>query len=778
MSLHPAPRVAIPFPRACLFAALLIAAVGCSEGASLDEVRAQHERGEYEQSIEPLRELLQERPDDPEVNYLYAHALILTQRPSLSTWALRKAMEDPDWTVRAGIQLAHAALAGADYNEAVIAADKVLEKEPQNVEAMLARANALAYWRKDPEAALADAARVLELDPDSLDAMKPRILALLALARTDEAREAIAELGRRIEETDAPESTRSWYCVTKAIFTEESEDIEGARKLWLGCLKDYPAVSDVVFSAVNFYDGQGEPERAVDVLQAALTADPNAQSYRSALAERLRLAGQPAEAEALLLEATESEDLDTQAAAWLVLGRFRRNGMDPAGAAEAMGRAYDLVQKSGGAIASQLPFEYAETLLLSRQFDRALELADALPVPAHQHLIRARAEQERGNPKVALAHFNEAFRLWPDNPGARYYAARAAEQTGDFERALEEYRTSIRADAGATDSRTRAAALLLAEGKPRMASQMLRQPHERPLDLTGKLLSLRMSGRYSPADQVKEALELLEEGQSEDYPAEVAELARGVGEGSDGPKAGLALLRKVRHLDFSHPVNAAALRRLVQLSHDAGDPATPAELRAALAKHSDSGAFQAIAGLDRELAGDAEGARAAYARAIELEPDNAHALAGLGRLAIEGDPAQAIGYFDRAVAADPSDPDPELLAAKAVAATGKVDEAARRLDTLLSKHPLEAKAALLRASLDLDRGVATDETLERARRAARLGGGADALDLLARVHEKRGEAEEAGRVADRARSLREPKASKAKADRIRALPTGNASEFD
>jgi hypothetical protein len=82
----------------------------------------------------------------------------------------------------------------------VIAADKVLEKEPQNVEALLARANAFGYWRKDPDARSRTRARVLELDPDSIDAMKPRILALLALERTEEARTAIAELGRRIEE--------------------------------------------------------------------------------------------------------------------------------------------------------------------------------------------------------------------------------------------------------------------------------------------------------------------------------------------------------------------------------------------------------------------------------------------------------------------------------------------------------------------------------------------------------------------------------------------------
>src|SRR5690349_2676017 len=111
MSLHPAQRPTVLC--AWLLAAALLAPLapfGCGPGKSLDAIRAQQERGQYDETIEPLRALLREKPDDPEVNYLYARALIATQRPSLATWALRKAMEDPNWTVKAALQLANAAL--------------------------------------------------------------------------------------------------------------------------------------------------------------------------------------------------------------------------------------------------------------------------------------------------------------------------------------------------------------------------------------------------------------------------------------------------------------------------------------------------------------------------------------------------------------------------------------------------------------------------------------------------------------------------------------------
>jgi hypothetical protein len=90
-----------------------------------------------------------------------------------------------------------------------------------------------------------------------------------------------------------------------------------------------------------------------------------------------------------------------------------------------------------------------------------------------------------------------------------------------------------------------------------------------------------------------------------------------------------------------------------------------------------------------------------------------------------------------------------------VLAAGKRDEAKRRLDALLGAHPFEVDAAVLSASMDLESDSVTPRTLERARRAVRFGGGADALDLLARVHRQRGESEQADQVTARARALRE-----------------------
>ena len=129
---------------------------------------------------------------------------------------------------------------------------------------LFARANAHAYWRRDPAQALADAERVLELDPDSVDASKPRILALLLLQRYDEAGAALEELGRRMDETDPPDNARAWHCATTAIFVDDSGELERAQNLFKECLEKFPAEADVVNPALRFYDAHGQGGRAIE----------------------------------------------------------------------------------------------------------------------------------------------------------------------------------------------------------------------------------------------------------------------------------------------------------------------------------------------------------------------------------------------------------------------------------------------------------------------------------------------------------------------------------
>jgi tetratricopeptide (TPR) repeat protein len=749
--------------RCCaLGAALLVclAVTGCRERDPLEAIRQQQRAGDYLGSVEPLRELLATRPDDPEANFLYGKALLLTQRPGLATWSLRKAMEDPEWLVPAGLQLGFAALRARDFNEVVAIAGQILEREPENLQALLMRAQAHAHWRKDPELALADANRVLELDPEVLEAYEPRILALLFLERLEEASESLAEAGRRLADLDADQGVLAWHCSTTAAFQEASEDLEQARRTWSLCLEAHPTDPEVVSNAMAFYDGQGEPDRSLALLRAAVEGAPLNRNLRVALANRLRLAGDAAGAEAVLREATGARDPKRAVPAWMDLVRLRQALGEHGAAVDAMERALELAREAGP-LDPQLSFEYADALVLARQFDRAVEVAEDLPVPAHRHLILARVAQERRHPIRARAEFDEALRLWPDNPWARYYAARAAEELGDFARALEDYRYATRIDPGATDARTRGAALLLATGRPQPALQMLLVGRGKaPLEMEGQLLAMRLWGLLGDMVAVRDGLAKMQQSHPDWAGRALAAAAEGTARRAD-PAVALAMLASAPGVDYGDPRYAAALRAMLRFSHRAGeDTAIREALEPILAARPDSGALQEIRALDLELSGaPAEEVRAAYERALELEPGNAGALAGLGRLALDEDPEAALGFFDRAAAADPADPEPKLEAVRTLVALGKPDQAAERLDALLVEHPFEGEAAAERARLDLERGIATAQTLERAQRAARVGGGPDALDLVSQVHAKRDEPEAAAQAAERARAIRAARAS-------------------
>jgi Tfp pilus assembly protein PilF len=179
-------------------------------------------------------------------------------------------------------------------------------------------------------------------------------------------------------------------------------------------------------------------------------------------------------------------------------------------------------------------------------------------------------------------------------------------------------------------------------------------------------------------------------------------------------------------------------------------------VRAAVAAAPDVATGHEILGLALELRGAPVGeARTAYGRALELDEANAYALAGMGRLAAGEDPAAALAYFDRALAADAKAEGAAVDSAQALAALDRGAEAEGRLLEVLEGDPTDLDAAAALVELRLGRGDSAERTLELANRGVRFGGGAEALDRLSRVHAARGETESASETAARAEKLRD-----------------------
>jgi tetratricopeptide (TPR) repeat protein len=752
-----------PLLRRCAGLLLGTALIACAPADPLEAIRQQQAAGDLAGSLEPLRELLEERRDDPEVLFLYGRALALTGQTSLAEWSLREAMKDPRWRLPAGLQVALGALRTANYEMAIETTGQLLEMEPDNVEALLMRANAYAHSRLHDEAALADVERILELDPANLDAMEPKILALIGLERIEEAGAAIDDLGTRIEEADlgsVSENLPGWHCATAAIFAEESDELERAGELWDDCVERYPGHPNVVGNGVHWYDSRGLPDRSLEILRRASETQPDSRDFRVKLADRLRAAGRVEEAESLMRAATETEHAVLAASAWLDLVKHYQAVGEYGKGADAADRAIELAAEIAGDVSPMLRFEHADALLLAGRLDRALAVADDMSVPAHQEMIRARVAQERGQAALALEHFDEAFQLWPDNPWARYYAALAAESIGDFDRAVDAYRYAIRIAADATDARIRLARLHLAEGRPELALDLLRTKSDvHPLGLEGELLSLRLIAMLGNQALVVRTLAGIRQTLPDYFGPALSHAAQGLAERGE-PGAAIRLLRGTDAAlppDLTDPRQVDALRTLVEISREVSQLGeAEASVRAAVRAHPEVAAFHEILGRCLELRGGAApDARAAYEQALALDPASAGALRGLARLALDSDPAAALAHFERARAADAEEPEALRGAAQVLLAMGRTAEAEVRLEELLRRDPYDADAARRLVELQLERGEVGERSVELAQRAVRFGGGADALELLGRVHERRDEPALASQAEERARALRD-----------------------
>jgi tetratricopeptide (TPR) repeat protein len=738
--------------------ALALTLVACGPSDPLAEIEKQQAQGAWADTIEPLRELLEERPRDAEVLYRYGLALTATGQHNLAHWSLRLAMEDPEWLVPAGLEMAQGMLYTTNFQESIDAATAVLEADPDNLRALLLRGVAYTESNLDQEAAIADARRVFELDPDNMDAFKPLVLGLLSLDRGEEAGEVISDLGRRLDEADADDTTTAWHCATTALFADESGEQELAAERWERCLEKYPGVSNVVVNAADFYSEQGDVERRTEVLRAALAAEPESREFRLMLAGQLRFLGENDEADALLLAATEGLAPGMGAQAWTDLAKHRQDVGDFAGAVEAMDRAVETVSQVSKPWA-QLLFDQADALILAGEYERALAVANQTEVAAHAAMIRARVAQERGEYREALGYYDEAFRLWPDNTWGFYYAALAAEAIGDFERAMESYRSSIRLDPAATDARTRAARYLLARGRPAAAFGMLRfKVDVAPLEDEGEILGIYLWARAGQAGPLGAALTAVSQQRPAILGRAVAAAARGARDRS-GAAAAVGVLGDWQDqgvLDLTDPSQADALRALVRYAHEAGSLAE-AEATAARAvrSHPDSARLHAIAGYAASLReAPAAEVRAAYERALALDPEDPWAHAGLGELALADDPQTALEHFERAAAAAPAEAAYPRQAAQALVALGRGEEAEARLEASLIQHPTDAEAAETLARLRSARGESSERTLELANRAVLMGRGPDALDLVSHIYEQRNDPERAQRAAEQAQEMR------------------------
>lgn len=710
----------------------MLGVVACEPADPLPGLIARQEQGDYAGTIEPLRALLEERPDDPEVQYHYGISLLTTGQQSLAIWPLRRSMENEAWLSKAALPLAASFIGTGAYDDAIETTNQVLEAEPDNVNALLVRADAQIRSRRFYEEALADVEKILEIDPDNTLALVPRAVALLALERTEEAGDALAVLEESYRDDSLGLHGNSGMCAARATFAKEKGELAKADEIFADCLERFPSDGIVIKEASAFYDSQGRPERTQEVLEEALEADPSLMALRSNLAIRLRAEGKTDEAIELLREGTNVPVPDKAAEAWAAIAAFHVEQEDYAAAVSDLENARRLDRSEN----KTLELTYADVLALAGQFDEALRVADGFDIPAYQSMVRGRVALERDQPAEALRYYYEGVRLWPDNPIARYYAAIAAERVGDFARAVEDYRYAMRIDAKATDAHLRLARLHRAAGRYDLAlSAVAFQSGGREAEFESGLFELETLGQMGRLENLPQLEK--RHGESEHWGAMVAALADGVAQ-TEGPEAAIALIEAREDVQLASPTHVAALDALSRHLIDAGKADESLKrVEAALAANPGDAHLKALQGRSLRAAGRPESAvREAFEAALASDSEDAVALRGLAELdAAGGNVEGAMARYDALIAAHRDDLEAPVVAARLLAEAGRTEDAEATLKRLLDKHPYVHEAASRLAALRVARGAEPTKTLELARRAVFFGGGAEAEAFLATLVE-------------------------------------------
>jgi tetratricopeptide (TPR) repeat protein len=528
--------------------------------------------------------------------------------------------------------------------------------------------------------------------------------------------------------------------VATATFTKEKGEAEAAEAIWEDCLEEFPGKGLVVFQAIEFFARRSNHARVQEILRSAHAAEPANLRFVEALANQLTASGQTEEAEGLL-RATAARDGGNDPEAWLALAQYYGARDETAKARDALAEGMRLM----GEAPATLVAAYVDLLIRAGDYDEAEELIVRFePSPVMHNLLRGRLLLARGRPAQALEALEEGLRLWPDHSVARWLAGIAAEQLGDFERAVQEYGESIRNDRGNRDAVLSLLRLLEALGLDQEALPTLaRYSGQNPNDTEILVQSIRFANRAGAPEVAERAAERLRAlpGYRGVVVAEIAAIRAARG----GPTAGIETIRAAR-LDLSRPRNGPALGLLVEYLVAAGQSAEALEAaQAALAAHPEEALFHELRGRALRGAGEPDTAREAFQRALELEPQRASALAQLAALAAEqGDRESAIALYDRAALADPEDTTYAWDAIQLVGASDDAAELERRLEALLARRATHAAAADLLARRLRERDP--ERALALARRAVRLRGGPDAFDTLGRMQLARGDARSAART--------------------------------
>jgi len=729
---------------------LALACAGDDLEARLGEIRARQDQGKAAETLEELTELRGRHGENAEVNYRLGLAMVASGRPTEAVFPLHQAAEADEFAVPAGLLLTSTLANTGNHAEALRAADRVLERDPEHEAALMLRATS-ATQLHDGAVALDAADRLLAKAPDNRNYSYVRAAALAESDRLDEADRVYRDL-LEVDWKDEPQGAAR-ACGTYARFLiEKRKDTDQAVARMKECVEKHPDDIQMVAMLGNLLSEFDRRDDLLEILDGAVKQHPDARALREALVAQLVVAGRLDEAKGLSEEwASEAKD----ASGWSQVASVRRRLGDLTGALEAVDQGIAL---AGAQPDDSLFFFRSELLLELGRIDEAEQEAAKVTDELSRTILDARLAQARGDNRRALELYGKVSIQWPQNHAVRALAARAAYQLGENERAKSDLLEATRQSPKETDAALWLAQIYFGEANFRQAISFAgRHLNERgALDPTAHLLTADSLAAMNQGDK---ALAVLDElaGLRDGQFRSVAWAAQARLRARKEPAEALAALERdvaKAKLDLADPENGLLLDSLVDLELRSGHGADAGRrVDALLAKQPESAHLHALRGRVALAAGRKDEAAGAFERALALAPNESMALAGQALLERErGDLPKAIETMRKAAAAAPGSADYAYMVARMTLEQGDRAAGRQELERVLREHPDSASAANDLAFLLAEDATDLQVAQRHAERAVRLQPSAETLDTLGFVKLRQGAAEEAVGMFERALS--------------------------
>ena len=600
------------------------------------------EAEQYEEAVIEYRNVLQIDPNHAEAHYALARSYTALQKLKEAYWELHESVRlDPDNT-DARVSFAQFSLIAKDYEEVLVQAEAIIEREPERASAYTLQAEALSALDRNEEAEASFELAIENATEEDLSAHLSNMVQFHS--RRGNSEKARPYLDRMIE---VDPSFRSYAALGRHLVrTGDSDGAKAAFEKSLELVR--PNLAHHAYrNLAGYHFNEGNIDEAVSTLKTGIENASNEDGKLELIYLLARFhasQGNNEEADRLVLQATEQATDDPEP--WLVLSSYRTRNGDSAGALEAVEKALEIDPENQ---AAQL--RKAELLVDTGYRDKNEESISAgqaivdevlgtNPSNPEALFVRAKIEMAQLDPKAAAQTLRSALDVKPDWSQARFVLGSALMLLGDQNGARAEMARAVELDPAHLEARRSLARIHSSLGEHEYAIEQGRiYLRERPDDTRIQIQVAQSLVHLGKRDEAFAELEKIsEDARDADAWYAIGRLYMAQGRAADAREALLASLE-------GRPGHPDILRSLHRIDSNSGRLAeSAARIRAAVEADPDNAALALLEGSVSLAEGNTAGAEAAFKRAVELDPDNATAYQRLAMF------YRATGRLDESIA--------------------------------------------------------------------------------------------------------------------------------